>query len=301
MSGNPSAKGKAKNFLHNLLSSFDSKKKSSPMDDAMDVDTWDAQVPPKPPRKPQAQDSKISGYANADNLIPSFNNLSVSTNHRPNAPSSNASFVGGFNPAYNVAPLIYAPSPIESSGVSKFNYSSSAPNHPRPTMAMPTPYSGYPQSLTMQMALRPPETHDASRVAARPHSNPIPPSAIKPRISSSSSTPSKPARKKPASSPSTPTKGSKAELPNAVSTPTGKAGQEKCAGVTKANKPCSRTVKTKPALSAFDSDDGDSSSIPRFCYQHSKEVMSPSGYYARKNGEWVDFDRTSHILSLSLN
>ncbi|KAF8969961.1 hypothetical protein BDZ97DRAFT_176323 [Flammula alnicola] len=247
-------------------------------------------------------DSKISGCANADNLIPLFNNLS----HGPNPPSSNASFVGGFHPGYNVAPIIYAPSPIESSDVSMFNYSSSAPNQPRPTIAMPTPYSGYPQSLTMQMALRPPEARDASHLAARPHSNPIPPSAIKPSISSSSSAPptparKKPARKKPASSPSTPTKGSKAEAPDAVYTPTGKAGQEQCAGVTKAGKQCARMVKTGPALSAFDSDDGDSSSIPRFCYQHGKEVMSPSGYYARKNGEWVDFDRTSHILSLSLN
>lgn len=49
-------------------------------------------------------------------------------------------------------------------------------------------------------------------------------------------------------------------------------------------------VKSKAALSAFDSDDGDSSSIPRFCHQHRKELMGPTGYYARKNGEWVDFE-----------
>jgi hypothetical protein len=49
-------------------------------------------------------------------------------------------------------------------------------------------------------------------------------------------------------------------------------------------------VKTTSALSAFDSGDGDSTSIPRFCHQHIKELLGPSGYYARKTGEWVEFE-----------
>ena len=39
---------------------------------------------------------------------------------------------------------------------------------------------------------------------------------------------------------------------------------------------------------SVDSDDGDS--LPKFCHQHSKELMLPSGYYSRKNGEWVQFE-----------
>jgi hypothetical protein len=47
-------------------------------------------------------------------------------------------------------------------------------------------------------------------------------------------------------------------------------------------------LKARPALLSADSDDSDS--LPRFCHQHSKELMTPSGYYARQNGEWVKFE-----------
>lgn len=154
-------------------------------------------------------------------------------------------------------------------------------------MAMPVPFSNQPQSLTMQMALRPPGD-DLQLLRPQSHPGPASPTSIS---SSSSSTPPKQSKKKPISSPSTPVKGSKGDSPSAPPTP--KAGQEQCAGVTKAGKRCTRMVKTKAALSAFDSDEGESSSsIPRFCYQHKKELMGPTGYYARKNGEWVPFEGT---------
>ncbi|KAF9483880.1 hypothetical protein BDN70DRAFT_903994 [Pholiota conissans] len=136
------------------------------------------------------------------------------------------------------------------------------------------------------MALRPPGEDFTPQ---RPHSNPEAPSPIRPSISSTSSTPSKPSRNTPASCPSTPVKCSKATSPSSPSTP--KTGQEQCAGITKAGKRCARMVKAKAPLSAFDSDEGESSSsIPRFCFQHKKELMGPTGYYARKNGEWVEFE-----------
>jgi len=57
-------------------------------------------------------------------------------------------------------------------------------------------------------------------------------------------------------------------------------------------------VKARPALLSVDSDDSDS--LPKFCHQHSKELMSPSGYYSRKNGEWVKFegDPLLHCLKM---
>jgi hypothetical protein len=48
-------------------------------------------------------------------------------------------------------------------------------------------------------------------------------------------------------------------------------------------------VKTGCAL-LLESEDADGSTLlPRFCFQHTKEIMGPSGYYLRKNGEWVNF------------
>jgi len=140
----------------------------------------------------------------------------------------------------------------------------------------------HPQSMTMQMALLPP--NDPFLATARPHSNPIFPSAAKPN--SSVSTPAKPSSGRLPGSPSTPSKSNKSEISSTVSTPSGKAGQEQCSGMTKAAKRCTRMVK----LSAFGSDDGDSPSIPRFCHQHTKEMLSSFGFYGRKTGEWVKFE-----------
>jgi hypothetical protein len=61
----------------------------------------------------------------------------------------------------------------------------------------------------------------------------------------------------------------------------------RCSGVTKAGKQCTRTVKTGPALSTVDPD----LAVERFCFQHSKELMKPTGFYSRKErkDKWVNF------------
>ena len=51
-------------------------------------------------------------------------------------------------------------------------------------------------------------------------------------------------------------------------------------------------VRARQGLITNDSEDNDSA-IPRFCYQHSKELLVPSGYHARKNGVWVKFEGNS--------
>jgi len=43
---------------------------------------------------------------------------------------------------------------------------------------------------------------------------------------------------------------------------------------------------------AGDNGNDDEECIPRFCYQHTDEVLSPTGYYAKKTGNWVSFEGT---------
>lgn len=60
-------------------------------------------------------------------------------------------------------------------------------------------------------------------------------------------------------------------------------------GKTKAR---SGKAKGKPKLDKIDRGSDTEGPVDRFCFQHSKEMMGPSrpsGYYARKNGEWVVF------------
>lgn len=60
-------------------------------------------------------------------------------------------------------------------------------------------------------------------------------------------------------------------------------------GKTKAR---SGKAKGKPKLDKIDRGSDTEGPVDRFCFQHSKEMMGPSrpsGYYARKTGEWVVF------------
>jgi len=57
----------------------------------------------------------------------------------------------------------------------------------------------------------------------------------------------------------------------------------RCCGWTKAGTQCKRSVKSEPALS------GVAVNIERFCHQHRQRVLEPSGFYARKTGQWVEF------------
>lgn len=67
-----------------------------------------------------------------------------------------------------------------------------------------------------------------------------------------------------------------------------RAGDERtqCAGTTKKGERCTRQVRAAPPLNILDPD----IPIERFCFQHQKELMEPTGFYSR-NGkkQWVNF------------
>ncbi|TEB35916.1 hypothetical protein FA13DRAFT_1752644 [Coprinellus micaceus] len=256
-------------------------------------------TPPKPPPKPSAQQA----WSEPNALAHSFNGLHVS---EPPTGQLSPGFVGGFHPAY--LPGIEASFPAR-------------PALSAPPSMMPVPFAPFPPpdqpSLTMQMALDP-----NVQLAPRPSSTPTKPtkptspkpnSPSKPHLPHkpvSDTTPSKPSSSKPAGSkpnanatptkpkpnrvslPQTPPKKISSTPSSAPSTPSGKAGQVQCSGTTKAGKRCTRMVKAAPALEEVieDGEDGESNPpLERFCHQHAKELLSPSGCYARKNGEWIDF------------
>lgn len=206
--------------------------------------------PPPPPKPPQVN---YAARPSDQDFLQSFNDLSLSNVPPPSISSAGGGFVGGFHPNLNV------PRPPT------FQHSASAPNMP----------SGYyaPQSLTMQMALG----DDIPPPPIRPHSTPQLPLSTSQLPSKSSSKPPRPIRKRSASTPPT---------------PTDQNDQFRCAGVTKAGKRCVRIVKTGGALAQVigNNQDQDSPALPRFCHQHQKEVLEPSGYYSKKNGEFVTFD-----------
>ncbi|KXN82512.1 hypothetical protein AN958_02363 [Leucoagaricus sp. SymC.cos] len=72
-----------------------------------------------------------------------------------------------------------------------------------------------------------------------------------------------------------------------TSTVTSSSKTVQCSGITKAGKQCTRQVKVQ--LARDDAEDGEEN-VARFCYQHTDEILVPSGYYARKNGQWVLFE-----------
>ena len=145
-----------------------------------------------------------------------------------------------------------------------------------------------PQSLTMQMALEP--VQDNNNLLFCSQSNQLLPSP-RPQTNTSSVSSSSPARSAISlSSPTKPNNKSDLSISSAQSTSSKKSGGQRCAGVTKAGNQCSRIVKTGHTL-LLESEDADGSTLlPKFCFQHTKEIMSPSGYYSRKNGEWVKFE-----------
>lgn len=56
---------------------------------------------------------------------------------------------------------------------------------------------------------------------------------------------------------------------------------QQCSGVTKAGKRCTRTVKTSHPVK----------DVERYCFQHMKDILSPTGFYWRNDDkEWVTFD-----------
>ena len=171
-------------------------------------------------------------------------------------------FVGGFDPRNIFGSDTYTASP----------------SYARP-MVMPVPHS-----LTMQMALEPVQDNNLLFCAQSNQLLPSPRPQMNTNSISSSSRPDKSAI-----SISTPTN-TNSEVSSTQSTTSKKSGAQRCAGVTKVGQRCSRMVKTGNTL-LLDSEDEDGSMLlPRFCFQHTKEILGPSGYYARKNGEWVKFE-----------
>ncbi|PPR02199.1 hypothetical protein CVT24_011426 [Panaeolus cyanescens] len=315
------AKSAAKKLLHKLADSIDIKddltnnliiQNSSGSDDK----------PPATPPKP------YSGYtgqsASQPALTSAFSNLSVSGGSAPPEPH----FVGGFNPAYP-APYasgltpgndpsqrpsstpnlpISMPSPISSNSGSfpqSLTMQMALQGHDdiRPNLG-PSPVST--PSKPSSSSSKPPrpslpsQTTSSSSGSKADSGTPTKPKpAKKPRPSKTKvdddsdyfDEESTPPKAKPAKKP----RPSKAKADDddsdsdagddSPSSPT----PDQCAGVTKAGKRCTRKVKGGPALAAYDFDNSETN-LAKFCHQHSKELMGPSGYYARKNGEWVDFE-----------
>lgn len=210
----------------------------------------------KPPSKPSFP-SEESG------LVHSFNSLALS--NKPNHPSPE--FVGGFH-------LPCAPTKPSESG--------SAPS-PHPA---PIPHTSPPgkYSLTMQMALRPEDYNLPSST--------IPQSSFQQSAMPSNTTAMIPNPE--TSSPAlTPQKPTSSNSTSQSSSPQVFTNSQQCAGLTKSGKRCTRQVKSRPALfhalENANHPDFRDQPIELFCFQHSKELMGPSGFYARKNGVWVNF------------
>lgn len=237
---------------------------------------------------------------------------SLSTLALNDRPSSNARFVGGFNPGHLLSPVIISSESTSSFESSKRPASSNPPQMPAPRI----PSNQH--SLTMQMALLPandstttsiPMFHisppqlipEQSTSSFRSFSRPLGRTEYTgPSISAPSLAPPHPrsASGFPSSAPSTPSI-PRPTLKSGHSDPTSdkptvieNLAQCQCAGITKAGKRCTRTVKNGAALSQYIVKDngGDEPPLERFCFQHAKEVLGPSGYYARKNGEWLNFE-----------
>ncbi|KAF8654147.1 hypothetical protein AX16_003676 [Volvariella volvacea WC 439] len=230
---------------------------------------------------PSPQPTNQHAAANdQDNMIHAFNALSVSSNAPPPPyqPNAGLGFVGGFHPVVTNAAPYHGD-----------NRPPSFPSYPVATSSgsqLPanSAYGSPPMSLTMQHALRPSSNHPVSGPL---YASAPPMATVSPPASSPSPTaPPAPSKSKP----STPSK-TKPKRSRAESDPLkpGNPGQVQCSGITKAGKRCTRMVKIAVQI-ADDEDDEDASQQEHFCHQHSKELLLPSGYYARKNGEWVKFE-----------
>lgn len=203
--------------------------------------------------------------------------------------NSDSNFVGGFSPGYSMPtrpPQSIAPTPPLPRPPAQFappNVSGPSQRPRPPSMPLPETSHSAPQSLTMQMALRPPHEQNgflSPHTAARPSTTG---NVSAPNLNIRHSLPSTPNPK--------PTRRRASSVTSSGSTSTA----QQCAGITKAGKRCTRQVKNGPALSKT-YDPVESDEVERFCFQHSKELLVPSGFYARKNGEWIDFDSTSSTI-----
>ncbi|KZT20283.1 DUF1766-domain-containing protein [Neolentinus lepideus HHB14362 ss-1] len=148
------------------------------------------------------------------------------------------------------------------------------PPPPRPRPQRPTAdqltstFSPVPYLTGPSRPSRPVSDSDIKPVPPVPPLSPSPPSKSKPTVSVSPLR--RPVHKRATSSPP--------PSPSVSSITNGDSVQ--CSGITKAGKRCSRTVKLGSRLEELE-EDGE---VIRYCHQHSKEIMSPSGFYSRKTG-----------------
>jgi hypothetical protein len=218
-------------------------------------------------------------------LVSSFDALALAG--RNDKPYGRPGFVGGFNIPAPESPIpSRPPANFPYSMANSSNYSPAFPVPdigplPRPPIPIPS-YGQHQQSLTMQHALSSlpatPPSYDQTDVFAtntpppRPHST----SKLPPPNFGLSATPQ----------PTRPVfKPSKSSSRSSSSSPPRDAVQ--CSGVTKAGKQCTRMVKMGPALSQVSPD----ADVERFCYQHTKEVLGPTGFYSKKTAtDWIKFE-----------
>lgn len=251
--------------------------------------------PTNPPSNSQHYNDRPPQLDSIPDLEQSLNALQLARPH-DHGHNSDSRFVGGFAPGYPTRPPHNPPSPTPIPPLPRPPTQSIQPSMPGsnklprpPSMPLPETSHSAPQSLTMQMALRPPHEQNINgflspNAAARPTSTTGSVSISSPNLNLSHSQPSTP-----------PTKPTRRRASSTSTPSTSTATTQQCAGITKAGKRCTRQVKNGPALSkAYDTIDSDV--VERFCFQHTKELLVPSGFYARKNGEWVDFDCASSTL-----
>lgn len=143
---------------------------------------------------------------------------------------------------------------------------SSAPNIPPPPA---TPPSRVPW---------PPPTFQPPTTPYRPQNDPY---------LNGFSTPQPPRPDPPLSPPATDTSDAGGSRKRAVSVPPADtAPDNQCSATTKAGKRCTRLVKTGPAL-IYQSP---GVLLDRFCFQHTKDVLQPTGFYSHaKDNTWVVF------------
>ncbi|KAF8078060.1 hypothetical protein FPV67DRAFT_1463957 [Lyophyllum atratum] len=276
-----STKGKAKRFIYKLLDSFENNEQST-----------DPHLPPPNSTTTNAHSTPNLNLVDTE-LVQSFDALALSNSYRHH---SDPNFVGGFNPGYRPANQAYVPSP-PSTSVSpqrpniSITQSSQTPVLPQRSPPMPVPNPSA-QSLTMQMALRPEGQHVTSSAGPpRPHSASVLSSYSELSFATSPSSSDRP-------NASSPTKPKRLRASSTPVNSLASSSRQQCAGVTKAGKRCTRLVKSGTAFlqAQNDAEDGDSP-VEVFCFQHTKELLGPSGYYARKDGKWVDFEEwiPSHL------
>ncbi|KAF8238775.1 hypothetical protein L208DRAFT_1387074 [Tricholoma matsutake] len=256
MSGTPVAKGRRRRLLRKLFG-------------------FNNPDSPKPPLKQAYQGGNGNTVPGFD-LVQAFDALELSGGRN----QSDSNFVGGFHPRYRGSTEMTTQPYAASSNIPRFKLPLPVP----PSMPIPEIPKNGQQSLTMQMALRPAKEEinflDQNLLPSRPHTVSPAPVAVsvsvpRPVPSRVHTMPVKPERPRAASSPPT-------SSDSSIS--------EQCAGITKANKRCSRRVKLGPSLShLYDNGDGDSPPIERFCFQHTNELLQPSGFFSRKTRDWINF------------